>query len=84
VYGRSERTLFRYNPATKQQTPIADISALKSPSQVNVDPRTGNIYVIENASYDVPSTLYIYDRNGNCLKSGLQIGYGAQSVKFAR
>ena len=84
VYGRSERTLFRYNPATKQQTPIADISALKSPSQVNVDPRTGNIYVIENASFDVPSTLYIYDRNGNCLKSGLQIGYGAQSVKFAR
>ncbi|MBR2250351.1 MAG: hypothetical protein IJ844_07590 [Prevotella sp.] len=83
VYGRTEKTLFRYNPTTKTQTPIADITSLMSPAQVNVDPLTGNIYVIDNLDYTTPCTLYVYDKSGNNLISGLSLGYGIQSIKFA-
>lgn len=73
---------FSYNLSTRQTTSY-DLSALKSPSQVNVDPATGNIYVIDNPSYTTPSVLYIYDQNGKLLTTtGIQMDYSVQNIRF--
>lgn len=61
-----------------------DTSALTAPSQVNVDPANGNIYVIDNPSYTTPSVLYIYDKNGKLLTtSPITMGYSIQNIRFA-
>lgn len=83
VYGKDEKRLYRYNPETKSEQEITNIGSLSSPSQVNVDPRNGNIFVI-NSSYSEPCTLYVYDKSGKNLISGLKIGYGAQNIRFAQ
>lgn len=72
---------FAYNLSTGTTTSF-DASALKSPQQVNVDPSTGNIYVIDNPSYNTPSVLYIYDQNGNLLQGGITMGYSVQNIRF--
>lgn len=73
---------FSYNLTTGVRTNF-DSSALTSPSQVNVDPTTGNIYVIDNPSYSTPSVVFIYDKNGTLLTpNGIQMGYSVQNIRF--
>lgn len=73
--------LSAFNLSTNQETTIS-APDLKSPSQVNVDPATGNIYVIDNPSYSTPSVLYIYDRNGNLLQGNIAMCYSVQNIRF--
>lgn len=72
---------FAYNTATGQRTDL-DHSAFTSPQQVNVDPQTGNIYVIDNPSYNTPSVLYVYDQTGKLLQGGITLGYSVQNIRF--
>lgn len=72
---------FAYNVTTGQRTDF-DTSALKAPQQVNVDPQTGNIYVIDNPSYNTPSVLYVYDQTGKLLQGGITLGYSVQNIRF--
>lgn len=73
---------FAYNLTTGERTNF-DTSALKSPAQVNVDPMTGYMYVIDNPSYTTPSVLFVYDKNGKLLTpNGVQMGYSVQNVRF--
>ncbi len=73
---------FAYNIETGKKTNY-DFSASKGASQVDVDPNTGNIYVIDNPSYSTPSVLYIYDQNGKLLTpTGIQMDYSVQNIRF--
>lgn len=72
---------YAHNLTTGQDTRW-DTSTFISPQQVNVDPRTGNIYVIDNPSYVLPSMLYILDKDGKLLKSQITMGYSVQNIRF--
>lgn len=82
-YYAKEKRFFRYNINTKTETQLADISSLTGVSEVNVDPTTGNIFLIYTPSYTSPTLVNIYDRQGNLLQQGLSIGYSAQNIRFA-
>lgn len=77
----SVKSFFRYN-LTDGKTTLLDHSAFTSPQQVNVDPVSGRIFVIDNPSYSAPSTLYVYDNSGKLLQSGLQMSYSVQNIRF--
>ena len=73
---------FAYNLSTGNKTNY-DFSAAKGASQVDVDPNSGNIYVICNPSYSTPSVLYIYDSTGKLLTpNGIQMDYSVQNIRF--
>ena len=77
----SVKSFFRYSLADGKTTQL-DHSAFTSPQQVNVDPVSGRIFVIDNPSYTAPSSLYIYDNNGKLLQGGLQMSYSVQNIRF--
>ena len=77
----SVKSFFRYSLADGKTTQL-DHSAFTSPQQVNVDPVSGRIFVIDNPSYTAPSSLYIYDNSGKLLQGGLQMSYSVQNIRF--
>lgn len=74
-------SMYVHNLTTGKDTQW-DASAFESPQQVNVDPHTGNIYIIDNPSYSTPSVLYIFDKDGKLLKSQITMGYSVQNIRF--
>lgn len=73
---------FAYNVKTGVRTDL-DHSAFTSPQQVNVDPNTGNIYVIDTPDYNLPSIVYVYDSTGKLLTpTGITVGYSVQNIRF--
>ena len=77
----SVKSFFKYNLTTGAKTKL-DHSKFTSPQQVNVDPLTGNIFVIDNPSYTAPSSLYVYKNDGTFLQGPIQMGYSVQNVRF--
>lgn len=77
----SVKSFFRYSLNDGKTTEL-DHSKFTSPQQVNVDPLTGRIFVIDNPSYSAPSVLYIYDKSGNYEQGGIQLGYSVQNIRF--
>lgn len=83
-YYATATRFFRYNIQDGTETELADISNLQGVSEVNVDPNTGNIYLLYSPSYTSPTLVNIYDRNGNLLQEALPIGYSAQNIRFVQ
>lgn len=81
-YNSKEKRFFTHNLTTGEEKNF-DISATKSPQQVNVD-ANGTIYVIDNPSYKAPSELFVYDNTGKLLQGNLLLGYSAQNLRFIR
>nr|WP_298671537.1 hypothetical protein [uncultured Prevotella sp.] len=75
-------TYFRYDLSTGKTTSLSGLSIVKDPGQVSVDPSTGQIYVVDNESYSAPCSIYVFDSNGNKLRTLTNVGYGTEQVVF--
>ena len=80
-YGSNDKSFFLYDLATGQKTNL-DMTGLRSPQQVNVD-KWGNIYVIDNPSYNAPSEVFYYSPEGKLIQGNITVGMSAQNVRFA-
>ena len=80
-YGSNDKSFFLYDLATGQKTNL-DMTGLRSPQQVNVD-KWGNIYVIDNPSYNAPSKVFYYSPEGKLIQGNIIVGMSAQNVRFA-
>ena len=80
-YGSNDKSFFLYDLATGQKTNL-DMTGLRSPQQVNVD-KWGNIYVIDNPSYNTPSEVFYYSPEGKLIQGNITVGMSAQNVRFA-
>ena len=80
-YGSNDKSFFLYDLATGQKTNL-DMTGLRSPQQVNVD-KWGNIYVIDNPSYNAPSEVFYYSPEGKLIQGNIIVGMSAQNVRFA-
>jgi YVTN family beta-propeller protein len=72
----------RYDLSTGKTTSLSGLSIVKDPGQVSVDPSTGQIYVVDNESYSAPCSIYVFDSNGNKLRTLTNVGYGTEQVVF--
>lgn len=75
---------FRYEISTGKisQFTGADIAKVTDPGQISVDPSTGQIYVVDNENYSAPCSIYVFDKNGNKLRTLTNVGYGTEQVLF--
>lgn len=69
-----------YDLKTGKESSFIDIASIPSPSSMDIDPITGDVY-ISNAPYGSTSDLMIYDKDGN-FKKKLSTGYATAKVVF--
>lgn len=69
-----------YDLKTGKESSFIDIASIPSPSSMDIDPITGDVY-ISNAPYGSTSDLMIYDKDGN-FKKKLSAGYATAKVVF--
>lgn len=80
-YWPDNQDIFTYDLATGEMQSIIAPSLIDNPTEIDVDPESGDIYISSPDYSGVPGTVYVFNNDGT-LKTTFTAGYSVAGVRF--
>ena len=80
-YTPEQNDIFVYDLQTGTKESIISPASISNPTQIDVDPTNGDIYIASPDYTGAPSTVYVYENDGT-PKTTLEAGISVTGVRF--